>query len=88
MRILLTFERDFANNSNVSFNENLSKWDVQDEIILRFELKKILSRKAFFYILWKMRRSRRDTSEIWIKKNSFSKSIFLFFSKNETFKMK
>jgi hypothetical protein len=54
------------------------KWDVQDEIILRFESKKILFRKASFYFLWKMRRSRWDNTEIWIRKDSFSKEIFLF----------
>ncbi len=48
----------------------------QEEIILIFESKRILFRKESSYFFWRMRRSKRDNIEIWIKKNSFLKRIF------------
>ncbi len=62
------------------------KRDVQDEITLKFESERILFRKESFYFLWEMRRSRRDNIEVCIKKNYFSKRIFLLFFYVEIFK--
>ncbi len=77
--------RFFSEKSLFIFFE---KRDVQDEITLKFESKRILFRKESFYFLWKMRRSRRDNTEVCIRKNYFSKRIFLLSFYVEIFKTK